>query len=166
MNRFSLIEITLFFTFFTPSAFPMGTSADEISIDPKTNTYTLSGNAIAKDDGKVFKANTIIIKSENSKKTTRITANGNVSYQEGGTVIVSDLCKSDMSLIIFSGNVVIRNPKLGTIHADKIEYNIKTKNMDITSNKKVRLKFGKEAENNFNKRNKGDSRGKQHNKIF
>ena len=151
-NFFKIFSVA--FVFLTSSSFALETNADEISIDSEQGIYTLTGNAVAKEDEKTFKANKIVIyKKDSEKRPTKINAEGNVVYEDGETVITSDFCDSDMDFVTFSQNVILRGPDFGLIHADEAKYNTTTKKMDLTSKNKVKLILDKEIESDFNKKN-------------
>lgn len=151
----SLIYKIVFFLCLTKGIYALETTADEISIDSENGIYTLTGNAQAEENGKIFQANKIIVyKKDSEKRPSKIEAYGNVSYKEGDTIITSDDCESDMEFVIFSKNVILKGPEFGIIHADKAKYNTKNKTMDITSKKKVKLNLDKKLEAEFNEKNK------------
>ena len=156
-NFFKIFSVV--FVFLTFSSFALETTADEISIDSEQGIYTLTGNAVAKEDEKTFKADKIVIYKKNSeKRPTKINAEGKVVYEDGETVITSDFCDSDCDsnmdfVVTFSQNVILQGPDFGLIHADKAKYNTTTKAMDLTSKNKVKLILDKEIESDFNKKN-------------
>lgn len=149
------IFISLLYFIGTGKIYALETTADEISIDSENGIYTLTGNATAEEDGKIFQADKIIVyKKDSQKRPSKIEAYGNVSYKEDDTIITSDDCESDMDFVTFSKNVILKGPEFGIIHADKAKYNTKNKTMDITSKKKVKLNLDKKLEAEFNEKNK------------
>lgn len=149
------IFISLLYFIGIGKIYALETTADEISIDSENGIYTLTGNATAKQDGKTFHADKIIVyKKDSQKHPSKIEASGNVSYKEDSTIITSDDCESDMDFVTFSKNVILKGPEFGIIHADKAKYNTKNKTMDITSKKKVKLNLDKKLEDEFNEKNK------------
>jgi lipopolysaccharide assembly outer membrane protein LptD (OstA) len=134
------------------SAYSLETTADEMLIDSEKHIHTLNGNAVAMWDDKVFKADIIVIyKKEDEKMPTKITATGNVSYEEKGLIVMSKYCESDMKIVIFTEKVVLKGDEFGVINADKAVYNIETKKVDITASEKVKLLLNHEQEKVFNR---------------
>ena len=135
------------------NCFAFETTADEVEIDTKAGICILSGNAIAKYDEKIFKADKIIVYKKNSEKLpTKITASGHVSYSDGKNTISSQKCEGDKDSIIFSQDVIIEGADFGRIEADKATYNFKTKKIDLTSEKKVKLTLNKDIESKLKKK--------------
>ncbi|MDR2667224.1 MAG: hypothetical protein LBB34_03920 [Holosporales bacterium] len=133
-------------------AYSLETTADEILMDPEKHVYTLNGNAVAIWDEKEFKADTIVIyKKEEEKTPTKITAVGNVSYNEKGLHVTSKYCESDMQFVTFTEEVILNSDEIGVINADKAVYNIATKEVDITASKKVKLLLDQEREKAFSR---------------
>lgn len=127
----------------------MDLSSDNVVMDTKNHECLLEGNAevtcsigIDKYD---FKANKIIV-FYNKKEFTKpknIKAYGKVVFSYGDIKISSKTCIYDMEKVFFENNVVIINKKLGTINADKVVYNMKTKKIDILSDHKVKVIINK-----------------------
>ncbi|MDR0942696.1 MAG: LptA/OstA family protein [Holosporales bacterium] len=136
-------------------SYAMEATADEITIDSQTNVYTLIGNAVAKYKGKVFKADLIVVyKDEKEKLPEKITARGNVSFNEDGTIITADSCESDKKFVTFYQNVTLKNNEIGVVYADKARYDIETKKMDVTAKNKVKVILSKDKEDEFNRKTK------------
>jgi len=153
LQRYKNILILLFC--FIGKIYALETTADEISLDSENGIYTLTGNATAEEDGKIFQADKIIVyKKDSQKQPSKIEAYGNVSYKEDNTIITSDNCESNMEFVTFSKNVILKGPEFGIIYADKAKYNTKNKTMDITSKKKVKLNLDEKLEAEFNEKNK------------
>lgn len=129
------------------------TTADEVEIDTKNGICILSGNAIAKYESKIFRADKITVYKDDSEKLpTKITASGHVSYSDGKNSITSQKCEGDMNFVVFSQNVIIEGPDFGKIEADKATYEVKTKKIDLTSKKKVKLTLDKSIESKLKKK--------------
>ncbi len=145
------IALLMFFT--SSCCFAFETTADDIQIDTKLGIYTLTGSATVKHQGKVFKADKIIVYKKNSDKIpSKIVATGHVSYGDGRNSIKSERCESNMVFVVFSHDVVIEGADFGRLEADKATYTISTKKIDLTSKKKVKLTLNKSVESRLSKK--------------
>lgn len=130
------------------------TTSNEILFDTKGKVYTLSGDAKVKFNENTFNANKIIVKQypNNSKKPESIEASGKLLFKNNDIEIMADRCICDMQNIIFYNNVFIKEKKIGNIKADSAIYNIESKKVDITADKKVKLKLNDEISKKFDKK--------------
>ena len=134
------------------------TSSDTLSVDPKKNTCEFFGNAkvsyIKSKDNQTEKYTfnaekiNILYDSKNINIPKKIDASSNVNFKNNYLSISANTCSFDMTTVNFIGNVIVKHlispaisTKTGTIHADKATYNIITKNIDITSKSKVKIKI-------------------------
>ena len=138
------------------------TKADEVKIETKTGVYYLNGNVETKIRGKIFKANKVTIQMQKNKPKT-IIAEGNVSYTDNTANIRSDKCQSDMNKVVFLNNVLIRLKEYGTLKAETIVYDLKTKKTNIYSKKRVKLILDQQLEH---KAKKHEVKSTKHNKIL
>ena len=145
-----LIRCLMTFVIAISNCFAFETTADDVEIDTKEGVCVLSGNAVVKYDNKVFKADKITIyKKDSEKLPNKIIASGNVSYSDDKYSVTSQKCKGDANYVEFFQDVVIQNKDLGKIEADKARYDVKTKKIDLTSKKKVKLTLDKVVESKF-----------------
>jgi lipopolysaccharide transport protein LptA len=114
------------------------TSADEVSIDVKGGVQTLRGNVIVVHDGRIFKAQKIVIRQDGNS-IQEVMATGAVSLQDGETIMTATACRYAAHLVIFSGDVVVQNSEIGTARADRATYTTTTKKVEFTADGKVEL---------------------------
>ena len=128
-----LLSSLLLLPLLTCCAVALEVDADEISIDSDNGVYTLDGNAVAKEESKIFRADKITVyKKEPEKHPTKIDAAGNVSYEDEKNTITSGACQEKNGFVTFSENVVLTGDAFGTIYADKAVYDTDTRHMDLT----------------------------------
>lgn len=155
MSTKALVFFLLFFPSNCFATETLETTADEVQIDTKLGTCTLSGNAVAKYDNKIFKADKIVVfKEESEKAPSQIVATGKVLYIDGKNSITSANCECNMISVIFSNGVTINGPDFGKLEADKAIYNIKTKKVDLISSKKVKLTLCQNVESKITSKTK------------
>jgi lipopolysaccharide transport protein LptA len=114
------------------------TSADEVSIDVKNGTQTLTGNVVVTYNGKIFNASTIVIR-QIGERIQEIVATGGIVFNDDGTTATADRCMYNRKTVAFCGNVVVSNDEFGTVHASNATYDLATKKMKLTSKGVVRL---------------------------
>lgn len=116
------------------------TQADEVQFDTKKHICHLTGNVIAKINGKTFMADKVVIYMKNNlKKPNKVIAIGNVTYSDDRLKVKAKNCECDMATVTFRKDVIIEGEDYGVMKADRIVYQIKTGIVNITAKKRVKF---------------------------